>query len=225
MIRDGACLQFGIGALPSAVAALLDDRNDLGIHTELMSDSVLDLIERGQVTNRRKVFEPGRSVFTIAYGTRRLYDALDDNAGFAALPCNIVNNPATIGQNPHVVSINSFVEVDLTGQVNAEAVGGRQYSAAGGQLDYVRGAAVSPGGISILAAHATAARGKASRIVPIISGPSTDPRVDVQFIATEHGLADLRGKSTTERAKALIAIAAPEFRDQLQHEARRLNYL
>jgi itaconate CoA-transferase len=225
LVKDGSCLQFGIGALPSAVAGLLGDRNDLGIHSELMSDAVLDLIERGQVTNKRKIYEPGRSVFTIAYGTRRLYDALHDNAGFACLPANMVNTPAIVGSNPDVVSINSFVEVDLTGQVNAEAVAGLQYSAVGGQLDFVRGAGMSKRGVSVLAAHATAARGKASRIVTHLTGPSTDPRVDVHFIATEHGLADLRGKSTTERAKALIAIAAPEFRDELLHGARSRNLL
>jgi itaconate CoA-transferase len=225
MVHDGSCLQFGIGALPSAVASLLGNRNDLGIHTELMSDAILDLIERGQVTNRRKVYEPGRSVFTIAYGTKRLYEALHDNAGFACLPANLVNTPSIVGMNPNVVSINSFVEVDLTGQVNAEAVAGHQYSAVGGQLDFVRGAGISQNGVSILAAHATAAGGRASRIVTHLTGPSTDPRVDVHFIATEYGIADLRGKSTTERARALIAIAAPEFRDELSHGARSRNLI
>jgi itaconate CoA-transferase len=225
LVKDGSCLQFGVGGVPSAVGTLLADRNDLGIHSELLNDIMMDLIERGNVTNKYKVFETGRTVYTIALGTKRLYEAMHDNAGLVCTRAALVNLPTVIGTNPNVVSINSFIEVDLTGQVNAEAVSGHQYTAVGGQLDFVRGASLSQGGVSVLCAPSTAARGTASRIVPLLTGPSTDPRVDVHYIATEYGLADLRGKSTTERAIALINIAAPEFREELTHAAKKRNLL
>lgn len=215
LIGDGACLQMGIGAVPEAVCDALRGHRHLGIHTELMTPGLAALMESGVVDNSRKVIHPGKSVFTFAIGTRPFYEFLNGNANLEAHPVDYVNEPGVIALNPNMVSVNATLEIDLQGACNSEVVNGRQYSASGGQLDFVRGATASHGGKSIIACHSTAARGSVSRIVPRLSGPVTTPRNDVHIIVTEYGGADLRGKSLAERARLLIAIAHPKFRDQL----------
>lgn len=215
MIDDGACLQMGIGNLPSAVCARLRSRRNLGIHTELMTPALAALMDCGAVTNRAKKTFPGRSVFTFALGNRAFYDWLGDNQAVYSLPVNLVNDPRHIAKNDHVVSVNATVQVHLGGACNSESVGGRQYSGAGGQLDFVRGANASSGGISIIACRSTARDGTVSRIVPHLDGPVTTPRNDVRWIVTEYGAVNLHGKTMQERAAALIGIAHPKFRDEL----------
>ncbi|MBB6253115.1 acetyl-CoA hydrolase/transferase family protein [Nitrospirillum iridis] len=219
LVDDGACLQMGIGALPDAVCAALEDRRHLGIHTELMTPRLASLMRQGVVDNSRKTIHRGRAVFTFAAGDRALYDFLDNNPDCEAHPVDYVNNPSVIAQNDNMVSVNATLEVDLQGACNSECVAGRQYSGAGGQLDFVRGASASKGGKSIIACHSTAANGTASRIVSRLSGPVTTPRNDVQYVATEFGIVNLRGLSLAERAKALIGIAHPDFREALEREA------
>lgn len=215
MIDDRACLQMGIGTLPAAVCALLEDRRDLGIHTELMTPALARLIQCGAVTNAAKQTYRGRSVFTFAMGDKAFYDFLDDNPSFHSLPVHIVNDPRHIAKNDNVVSVNATLQVHLGGACNSEHLLGHQYSGAGGQLDFVRGATASRGGKSIIACPSTAKGGTVSRIVPALDGPVTTPRNDTQIVVTEFGWADLKGKSLRQRAEALIAIAHPRFRDEL----------
>jgi itaconate CoA-transferase len=215
MIGDGACLQMGIGTLPNAVCALLQDRKDLGIHTELLTPGLAKLVESGAVTNRRKATYPGRSVFTFAMGDKAFYAFLDDNPSMHSAPVNIVNDPRHIAKNDNVVSVNATLEIDLSGACNSEHMMGRQYSGSGGQLDFVRGARASKGGKSIIACASTAKDGTISRIVPSLKGPVTTPRNDTQIVVTEYGWAELTGKSLRQRAEALVAIAHPKFRDEL----------
>lgn len=215
MIDDGAYLQMGIGNLPAAVCRRLATRRDLGIHTELLTPAMARLIEGGAVNNRRKTTFPGRSVFTFAMGDAAFYRWLDDNQAVYSLPVDIVNDPRHIAKNDNVVSVNATLQLDLSGACNSEHMMGRQYSGSGGQLDFVRGANASKGGISIIACRSTAKDGTVSRIVPHLQGPVTTPRNDVHWIVTEHGAANLRGKSLRERGEALIALAHPRFRDEL----------
>lgn len=215
LIEDGACLQMGIGSLPNAVCARLAGHRDLGIHTELMTPALAALIQCGAVTNRRKATYAGRSVFTFAMGDRAFYDFLDDNPSMHSAPVQIVNDPRHIAKNDQVVSVNATLQVDLGGACNSEHMLGREYSGAGGQLDFVRGAAASRGGKSIIACHSTAKDGSVSRIVPRLDGPVTTPRNDTHIVATEYGWVDLKGKSLRERAEALTGIAHPKFRDEL----------
>ncbi len=215
MIDDGACIQMGIGTLPNAVCAKLTGHKDLGIHTELMTPALANLIQCGAVTNRRKTTYRGRSVFTFAMGDRAFYDFLDDNPSMHSAPVQIVNVPRHIAKNDNVVSVNGTLQVDLGGACNSEHMLGRQYSGSGGQLDFVRGACASKGGKSIIACHSTAKEGSVSRIVPRLDGPVTTPRNDTHIVATEFGWVDLKGKSLRERAEALIGIAHPNFRDEL----------
>lgn len=215
MIDDRACLQMGIGNLPSAVCQLLANRRDLGIHTELMTPALAALMECGAVSNRAKQTFPGRSVFTFALGDARFYDWLGDNQAVYSLPVDRVNDPRHVAKNDNVVSVNATLQVDLSGACNSEHMLGHQYSGAGGQLDFVRGANMSRGGQSIIACRSTAKEGTLSRIVPRLDGPVTTPRNDVRWIVTEWGAADLHGKTLSERAAALIAIAHPSFRDGL----------
>jgi len=220
LIDDGACLQMGIGAVPEAVCAALGTHRRLGIHSELMTPGLADLMRAGIVDNSRKRTHVGKTVFTFAMGDRRFYDFLDGNPDVEAYPVDYVNDVAVIARNEKVVSVNATIEVDLHGACNSEGMNGRQYSASGGQLDFVRGAGLSAGGKSIIACHATAAGGTVSRIVPRLHGPVTTPRNDVQIVVTEFGYADLRGRSLAERASALIAIAHPDFRDALTAQLR-----
>lgn len=220
MIDDRACLQMGIGTLPSAVCALLEDRKDLGIHTELMTPALARLAQCGAVTNQAKTTYHGRSVFTFAMGDRAFYDFLDDNPAMHSAPVDIVNDPRHVSKNDNVVSVNATLQVNLGGACNSEHLMGRQYSGAGGQLDFVRGATASKGGKSIIACRSTAKGGEVSRIVPTLDGPVTTPRNDTHIVVTEYGFADLKGKSLSERAKALIELAHPKFRAELTDAIR-----
>ncbi|MAK63028.1 MAG: 4-hydroxybutyrate--acetyl-CoA CoA transferase [Ponticaulis sp.] len=225
LVPDGACLQMGIGALPNEVCGHLKTRSDLGIHTELLSPGMVDLIECGAVTNRRKRTFPGRTVFTFALGNKRMYDLLDDNPSINSHPVNIVNDPRHIAKNNTVISINATLQVDLTGACNSENLAGRQYSGSGGQLDFVRGARASKNGRSVIACTATARSGTISRIVPELTGPVTTPRNDVDTIVTEFGVASLIGLSGEERTRAMIALAHPDHRAELETSARRLRLI
>src|SRR5271154_5403048 len=225
LVPDGACLQMGVGALPDLVCAELGQRNDLGIHTEALNPGLVDLIRAGVVTNRRKTIDRGKTVFTFAMGQKAMYDFLNDNPAVESAPVDYVNDPRIIAQNDNVISINATIQIDLTGACNSEHMLGHQYSASGGQLDFVRGAFASKGGKSIIAARSTAAKGKVSRIVARLDGPVTTPRIDTQYIVTEFGAANLKGLSSTERAHALIALAHPEFRDGLRAAAKDQNLI
>jgi itaconate CoA-transferase len=221
LVPDGACLQMGVGALPNLVCAELKGRNDLGIHTEALNPGLVDLVRAGVVTNRRKAIDRDKSVFTFAMGQKAMYDFLNDNPAVESAPVDYVNDPRIIAQNDNVISINATIQIDLTGACNSEHMLGHQYSASGGQLDFVRGAFASKGGKSIIAARSTAAKGTVSRIVPRLDGPVTTPRIDTHYVVTEFGAVSLKGLSSTERANALIALAHPEFRDELTEAAEQ----
>ncbi len=225
MVPDGACLQFGIGGIPNAVSKCLKNHRDLGIHTEMLNDSIVDLYEAGAITNTKKSIHRYKTVFTLCWGTRRLYDFIDDNPSIESYPSCHINDPAVIQLNDNVVSINAIMEVDLFGQVNAESLTGHQFSGVGGQRDFVSGAFRSKGGISFLASYATAKGGAISKIVPKISGFVTDSRMEPMYVVTEYGMTNLKGKSNSERALGLIGIAAPQFRDELLGEARKLQII
>lgn len=220
LIPDGATLQLGIGSLPDAVLLSLTNKKDLGIHSEMFSDGVVDLFEAGVITNARKTLHPGKMVATFLMGTRRLYNFVDDNPAVLMAGADYTNDPYVIGQNDNLISINSCVQVDLFGQVCSESVGLQQISAVGGQVDFVRGAALSKGGKSIIAMPSTARGGTVSKIVPFLSQGSavTTNRNDVMYIVTEYGAVNLQGKSLRERAQALIQIAHPDFRPTLIEE-------
>ncbi len=225
MVEDGACLQMGIGALPDAVCAALKDHRYLGIHTEMMTSGLAALMRAGVVDNSRKQIQPGVAVFAFALGDPALYDFLADNPACEGHPVDFVNDPAVISRNDRVISVNATLEIDLFGACNSESVQGRQFSATGGQVDFVRGAYGSKGGCSIIACHATAVNGTVSRIVPRLSGPVTTSRADTHLVVTEYGHADLKGKTVRERARALIALADPRFRDGLERSAREAGLL
>ena len=220
LVDDGACLQMGIGALPDEICAALSHHRDLGVHTELLTPGVIDLMKTGAVTNSRKTTDPGLTIFTFALGDKALYDFIDDNAAVESRPVAYVNDPAVIARNDRVVSVNATLQIDLSGACNSEHLAGRQFSAAGGQLDFVRGAYASKGGRSIIACHSTAKEGTVSRITSRLDGPVTTPRNDTHIVVTEFGHADLKGMSTEERAKALIGLAHPKFRDELTAAAK-----
>ena len=224
LVEDGSCLQLGIGAIPDAVLLFLHEKNDLGIHSEMFSDGVVELYEQGVVTNRCKSVHPDKMVATFLMGTRRLYDFVDDNPIVNMFPVNYVNDPVVIGQNDRVVAINSALEVDLQGQVAADSMGPMQFTGIGGQVDFMRGAARSRGGKAIIALPATAKKGTVSRIVPCLAtgAAGTTMRADVDYVVTEYGVAHLRGKGLRERARVLVDIAHPDFRDQIREEAARL---
>ena len=223
LVPDGACLQMGVGALPNFVCSQLEDRKDLGIHTEALCPGLVDLVRAGVVTNRRKTLDRGKTVFTFAMGQKSMYEFLNDNPAVASRPVDYVNDPRVIAQNDDVISINSTIQIDLTGACNSEHMLGHQYSASGGQLDFVRGAFASRGGKSIIAATSTAAHGQFSRIVAQLDGPVTTPRIDTHYVVTEFGAANLKGMSSTERARALIGLAHPKFRDALTAAAAQLH--
>jgi itaconate CoA-transferase len=225
LVPDGACLQMGVGALPNLVCAGLTGHNDLGVHTEALCPGLVDLIRAGIVNNRRKNLNIGKTVYTFAMGQKDMYDFLDDNPAVESHPVDYVNNPRIIQQNDNVISINATLQIDLTGACNSEHMLGHQYSATGGQLDFVRGAYASKGGKSIIAAQATAAKGKLSRIVSRLDGPVTTPRIDTHYVVTEYGACNLKGLSSTERAQALIKLAHPQFRDDLTKAARDMHLI
>ncbi len=220
LVEDGSTLQLGIGAIPDAVLSYLGDRKDLGIHSEMFSDGVVDLYQKGVVTGANKTLDKGKMVAAFLMGSKKLYDFVDDNPDVLMRRVDYVNNPAVICQNPKVVAINSCLQVDFNGQVNSESMGATQFSGIGGQLDYVRGAAMCPDGKAILAMPSTAKHGEISRIVPVFPEGTTvtTTRTDVHYIVTEYGIANLRGKSLRQRARLLIDIAHPKFREQLWEE-------
>lgn len=215
LIEDGATLQLGIGSLPDAVLHELSDHNDLGIHSEMISDGCVGLIRRGNINNRKKTLHRGQCVASFLMGSRALYDFADDNPIFYMAPVTYVNDPFIIAQNERMVSINSCVQVDLMGQVASESIGLEQISGTGGQLDFIRGARRSRGGKAILAIPSTD-KGH-SKIVPLLASGATvtTPRTDIQYVVTEYGVADLQGKHLRDRARALIAIAHPDAREGL----------
>lgn len=222
LIPDGATLQTGIGGIPDATLACLRDRQDLGIHTEMFSDGVVELIKEGVINSQWKSIHPNKVIAGFALGSKMLFDFIDNNPIFEFHPSQYTNDPFVISQNDRMVAINSAIEVDLTGQVCSDSIGGSMYSGIGGQVDFLRGAARSKGGLPIIALPSTAKNGKVSRIVPVLhpgSGVVTS-RGDVHYVVTEYGVAYLHGKSLRQRADALIAIAHPDFRDQLLDCAR-----
>lgn len=220
LVSDGACLQMGIGSLPNALAAQLGDHKDLGIHTEMFADGVLGLIKRGVITGRNKKIDQGKIVASFLLGSKEVYSFIDRNPDVLMKEIGYVNDPWTISRNPKVTSINSATEIDLTGQVCADSIGTRIFSGTGGQLDFVRGAAMSEGGVSMIALASRTNKGM-SKIVPTLhpgAGVVT-PRADVHWVVTEYGAVDLRGKSLQERAKLLISIAHPDDREALDRTA------
>jgi acyl-CoA hydrolase len=249
LVEDGATLQLGIGAIPDALLQTLRDRRDLGIHSEMFSDGVVDLVEQGVITGARKALDRGKIVASFVVGSRRVLDFIADNPMVELRPADYTNDTRIIRQFEHMVAINSALEVDLTGQVCAESIGPRLYSGVGGQMDFLRGAALAPKGRPIIALKATAPvpkgqnagpaspylrdvllaprEGLVSRIVPILTPGAavTASRAHVHYVATEYGVAALHGRDLAERARSLIAIAAPQFREDLEHAAQTLHLL
>ncbi len=220
MIEDGSTLQMGIGAIPNAVLAALGNHKNLGIHTEMFSDGVIPLIEKGVINGKRKKIHNGQIVSTFVMGTQKLYDFVDDNPEVVLLDCEYVNATSVIRQNPKMVAINSAVEIDLTGQVCADSIGSRMYSGVGGQMDFIRGASLSEGGKPIIALPSVTRRGE-SRIVPFLKHGAgvVTTRAHVQYVVTEYGIANLYGKSIEKRIRELIRIAHPEHRAWLEKES------
>lgn len=230
LIPDGATMQMGIGAIPDTVLKHLYDKRDLGVHTELFSDGVIELVEAGVLTSRKKTLHPGKIIAGFVLGTQQLYEWVDDNPMIELHPSEYINDPFVIAQNERMVAINSAIEVDITGQVCADSIGPRLYSGVGGQLDFIYGASRSKGGLPIIALPSTATLrngNTVSRIVNLLqhgAGVVTS-RNHVHYIVTEYGVAYLYGKTIRERAKALINIAHPEFRSELLAQAQELNYI
>jgi len=225
LIPDGATMQLGIGAIPDAVLKYLFEKKDLGIHTELFSDGIIDLVDAGVLTNARKTLHPGKIIAGFILGTHNLYQWVDDNPLIELHPTEYVNDPFVIAQNERMVAINSAIEVDLTGQICADSIGPRLYSGVGGQLDFIYGASRSKGGVPIIALPSTAKN--FSRIVSTLkpgAGVVTS-RNHVRYVVTEYGVADLYGKTIRERAHQLIGIAHPQFRERLAQEAKELHFM
>ncbi len=217
LVEDGATLQLGIGSLPDAICMFLKDKKDLGIHSEMISDGVMELMEAGIVNNSRKTLHRGKVVAAFAMGTRKLYDFMDDNPMFQLMDGAYVNDPLIIAQNENMVSINTCVEIDFSGQVASESVGSMQISGTGGQTDFVRGATKAKGGKSLMVLQSTAQGGRKSKIVPALSEGTvvTLPRTDLDYVITEFGIASMRGKSVRVRAAELIRLSHPHFYDEL----------
>ncbi|MDQ7825991.1 MAG: acetyl-CoA hydrolase/transferase C-terminal domain-containing protein [Candidatus Eremiobacteraeota bacterium] len=224
LVPDGATLQMGIGGIPNAIAGFLESHRDLGIHTEVFATGVMNLIRKGIATGRKKAVLPRKHVFTITLANREVFEFINDNPSIESHPSSFVNDPVIIAENDKVISINSAIEVDLLGQVNAESLGGSEFSGSGGAHDFMRGAFRSHGGRSIMALYSTAKKGTISRIVPSLS-IVTDPRNDTEYVVTEHGVTNLKGKSVRERAEALIGIAHPRFREELTSKAKEFRIL
>jgi acyl-CoA hydrolase len=224
LIEDESTLQLGIGMIPNAVALSLMHKKDLGVHTEMLTDSMVDLYNAGVITNKKKTLWPNKMIGTFAWGSKKLYDFLDDNPGVEFKVGLITNDPAIIAKNNKMVSINTCIQVDLVGQVASESIGSGQYSGTGGQTDTATGAQKSPGGKSIIAMHSTAKNGTISSIVPTLDPGACVSlhRNDVDHVVTEYGVAYLRGRNVRERVKNLIAIAHPQFREDLRKRAHEL---
>lgn len=227
LIPDRATLQTGIGGIPEAVLKCLGDKRNLGIHTEMVPDGVIELMESGVINGESKSLHRGKAVLAFVLGSKRLFDFIDDNPSFEFRPIKYSNDPFVVARNDRMVAINGALQIDLTGQVCADSLGTRPYSGFGGQLDFIRGAARSKGGLPIIALPSTAKSGTVSRIVPVLepgAGVVTS-RGDVHYVVTEHGVAYLHGKTLRERAEALIAIADPQFQAGLEEFAVRAHYL
>jgi len=230
LIPDGATLQTGIGGIPDAVLRRLGDRRDLGIHTELFSDGVIDLVHRGVINGERKTLHPGKMIAGFLLGTQKLYDFVHDNPQVELHPTDYVNDPFVIAQNERMVAINSAIEVDLTGQVCSDSIGPRFYSGVGGQVDFIYGASRSKGGVPIIALPSTVVKKDGTRLSKIVAclkpgAGVVTTRNHVHYVVTEHGIASLYGKTIAQRVEALINVAAPEFREELEAAARELRYL
>lgn len=230
MIDDGSCVQIGIGGMPNAIANFLLDRHDLGVHSEMLTDSMVDLYHAGVINCNKKNFMPYKWIGSFALGSRKLYDFIDENPMVEMHSTRFVNDPYVIGKNDNMISVNATVEVDLSGQAASESIGTIQYSGTGGQLDFVQGAWRSKGGKSFLTLYSTYTdkNGEVkSKIVPTLSPGifTTVSRTDVQYVVTEFGIADLKGQNLRTRVKELISIAHPDFRPRLEWEARKMNYI
>ncbi|MGE0757429.1 MAG: acetyl-CoA hydrolase/transferase family protein, partial [Pirellulaceae bacterium] len=226
LVPDRACLQMGIGSIPDAVLARLKHKQDLGVHTEMFSDGLVELFETGAITNRFKSVHPGRIVTSFVTGTQKLFDFVHENPLVEFHPCDRTNDTALIRKNRHVLAINSAIQIDLTGQICADSFGHQMYSGIGGQMDFIRGAALSEGGKPILALPATAKNGQVSRIVPELTPGSgvVTTRGHVHWVATEYGAVNLHGKTLRQRAELLISIAHPDFRNELRQRVRDLRH-
>ncbi len=226
LVEDGSTLQMGIGGIPDAVLARLHHKRDLGIHTEMFSDRVVDLVESGAVTNRLKAVGTGRLITSFINGTRRLFDFVNDNPLVAFYPCDWTNDTSVIRKNPKVVAINSAIQIDLSGQVCADSIGHKVFSGIGGQMDFIRGAALSRGGKPIIALPSTAAGGKISRLVVQLNAGAgvVTTRGHVHWVVTEYGAVNLHGKTLRERAEALISVAHPDFREELRREVTQARH-
>jgi acetyl-CoA hydrolase len=227
LIGDESTMQMGIGSIPDAVLNYLENKRDLGVHTEMFSDGVIKLVEMGVINNEKKSLHPGKMVASFVLGTRTIFDFIDNNPIVEFHPSHYVNDPFIVAQNKKMVAINSALQVDLTGQVCADSIGPRLYSGFGGQVDFIRGAARSAGGKPIIALPSTARGGELSRIVThLIPGAGvTTNRADVHYVVTEYGVASLFGKTVRQRVNELIHIAHPKFRDELRHYAREVKYI
>jgi acyl-CoA hydrolase len=226
LVPDGATLQMGIGAIPDAALSRMFNKLDLGIHTEMFSDRVIDLVEAGVITNKQKNVHRGRIAVSFVVGTQRVFDFVDDNPFVAFFPCDHTNDTAVIRRNDNMVAINSALEVDLSGQICADSMGYRIYSGIGGQMDFIRGAALSEGGKPIIALPSTAKNGTISRIVPAVKEGAgiVTTRGHVEWVVTEYGAVDLWGRSLRERAEMLISIAHPDFRPELRQFVRNVRH-
>ncbi|MBQ8054283.1 MAG: acetyl-CoA hydrolase [Lachnospiraceae bacterium] len=228
-IPDGATIQLGLGGLSGAVGYGLENKNDLGVHSEMLTNSMMKLMQKGVINNRKKNFNPGRAVVGFALGSPELYAFADHNPNLMFTPFTYVNDPAMIAQNDHFISVNTAMSIDLFGQVAADNIGGRQISAIGGQVDFVRGAQMSKGGKSFIAMTAALEnkKGRSSRIVPVLPPGTavTTGRADVQYVVTEYGCVNLKKLDNSDRAKALIELAHPAFREQLRDQAKELHLL
>ena len=227
LIHDGDCLQLGIGGVPDALLAYLKDKKDLGIHSELFSDGVVDLYRAGVITNKRKNYNTGKFVANFLIGSHKLFDFVDHNPDVLILPVSVTNDPYEIAKNDNMVSINSCLQIDLFGQVNSETINGKEYGGIGGQVDFVRGAQMSRGGRSIITVKSTAKNDSLSNIVCSFAPNTivTTSRYDVQYVCSEYGIVNLYGKMVTERAEALISIAHPKFRESLRTQAKAAGIL
>jgi len=227
LVEDGSTLQLGIGGIPNAALKAMFDKRDLGVHSEMVSDSIVEAIDAGVITGAKKTLHPGKVIATFYLGTKNLYDAIDNNPVFETHPTEYTNHPFIVRQNEKMVAINSAIEVDLTGQVCSDSIGTKIYSGFGGQVDFIRGAAQSKGGKPIIALPSTARAGKISKIMPTlqVGAGVVTTRADVHYVVTEYGIAYLHGKNLRQRAEALISVSHPDFRSVLEEEAKKRKLL
>jgi acyl-CoA hydrolase len=209
----------------NSVTKSLTNHKDLGIHTEMLTSSVVDLYEAGAITKTKKNIHRFKTVYTLCWGTKKLYDFIDDNPSIESYPSSHIDDPSVIQQNDNAVSVNSIIEIDLLGQVNAEYIAGHEFSGVGGQRDFMSGAFRSKGGMSFLAFYSSTRNDQVSRIVPRLTGIVTDSRMEPMFVVTEHGMTNLKGKTNSQRALALVELAAPQFRQELLSEAKKMGLI